>query len=239
MGLGILYTPPAGSSFYPTDLGAKLKAFYNVFTASTVFTDAGVTVATTGQNVQQINDQSGAGWHVDQGTSDRRPVLTVSGANRYLQFDGSDRMNHFDSAHDLVQPFGVWILLKLGSTAAQSIFDAISGATAIYVDADGNFESYSGGAPVLNHGVATTGVHLVRTLFNGASSEVQLDSNTIVTGSLGGNGLPDGFRIGSNAADNDFISANSRIYAWAIDDGTLTAGETNSLRTFLLSLPAA
>lgn len=57
-----------------------------------VYNDAGTTLATNGQTVQQWNDQSGLGYNISQATSARRPTFRSTGGPNGLpsvQFDGS------------------------------------------------------------------------------------------------------------------------------------------------------
>ena len=56
------------------------------------YKDAGVTLATDGETVQQWNDQSGAGRNLAQGTSGARPTLVANVLNGkpVIRFDGTD-----------------------------------------------------------------------------------------------------------------------------------------------------
>jgi hypothetical protein len=73
-----------------TIFGADLLAWYKADTG--VYTDAGVTLATDGQTVQQWNDQSGNGDHLLQATSSNRPTFDTTGFNsrQGLVFDGTN-----------------------------------------------------------------------------------------------------------------------------------------------------
>ena len=59
--------------------GTNLVAWYKADTA--VYNDAGTTLATNGQTVQQWNDQSGHGYNLSQATSANRPTLNTAGYN--------------------------------------------------------------------------------------------------------------------------------------------------------------
>ena len=63
----------------PSIFGADLVAWYKADTA--VYNDAGITLATNGQTVQQWNDQSGNGYNLSQATSANRPTLNTAGYN--------------------------------------------------------------------------------------------------------------------------------------------------------------
>lgn len=66
------------SSFSPLDLPGLL-AWYSA--DSGVYNDAGVTLATNTQTVQQWNDRSGNGYHLKQATSGNRPQYLSAGFN--------------------------------------------------------------------------------------------------------------------------------------------------------------
>lgn len=62
-----------------TIFGANLMAWYSADAGA--YSDAGSTLATDGQSVQQWNDQSGNNAHLTQATSGQRPVFNSSGLN--------------------------------------------------------------------------------------------------------------------------------------------------------------
>jgi lysophospholipase L1-like esterase len=64
---------PAVSSFSPLSLSPL--AYYKADIG--VYNDAGITLATDGQTVQQWNDQSGNGWNLTQGTAGSRPTYNA------------------------------------------------------------------------------------------------------------------------------------------------------------------
>lgn len=67
------------SAWTPASLGAALIAWYKA--DSGVYVDAGVTLATNSQTVQQWNDQSGNGYHLKQATGGNRPTFLTAGFN--------------------------------------------------------------------------------------------------------------------------------------------------------------
>lgn len=68
----------ASGAFTPASL-TGLVAWYKADTG--VFVDAGSTLATNGQTVQQWNDQSGNGYHLKQATGGSRPTFQTAGFN--------------------------------------------------------------------------------------------------------------------------------------------------------------
>jgi hypothetical protein len=75
--------------FLPASL-PNLRAWYRADAG--VYSDAGSTLATNGQTVQQWNDQSGNGHHLKQSGSTNRPVYGTASFNLRpgLTFDGDD-----------------------------------------------------------------------------------------------------------------------------------------------------
>ena len=87
----------AGRRFSPADLfaGGELGMWLDPSDMSTLFQDMnGNLPAAIGMPVGRINDKSGGGWNIIQGTSSARPILQQDAGGRlYLQFDGvNDRM---------------------------------------------------------------------------------------------------------------------------------------------------
>lgn len=68
-----------GGSWTPASLGTALVAWYKA--DANVYNDAGTTLATNGQTVQQWNDQSGNGFNLSQATAGNRPTYQSAGYN--------------------------------------------------------------------------------------------------------------------------------------------------------------
>jgi hypothetical protein len=68
-----------GGGFSPLSFGADLVAWYKADAGA--YVDAGITLATNGQDVQQWNDQSGNGNHVSQANGTFRPTYLSAGLN--------------------------------------------------------------------------------------------------------------------------------------------------------------
>jgi hypothetical protein len=66
------------AALLPSSVGG-LYAWYKADAG--VYTDAGTTLATNGQTVQQWNDQSGNGHHLSQSTSGKRPTYNTNVLN--------------------------------------------------------------------------------------------------------------------------------------------------------------
>jgi len=81
-------------SFEPASLFANGEAggWYDPSDLSTLWQDTAGTTAVTASNqsVARIDDKSGNGRHLTQGTTTSRPTYQESGGVHWLQFDGSD-----------------------------------------------------------------------------------------------------------------------------------------------------
>lgn len=76
----------AGGSFDPL----TLTPFLYFDPRQGTYVDAGSTLATNGQTVQQWNDQSGNGRNASEANASKRPTLATSGSDAELQYDTSD-----------------------------------------------------------------------------------------------------------------------------------------------------
>lgn len=72
------YPAIGGAAWTPASL-PSLVAWYKA--DSGVYNDAGTTLATNSQTVQQWNDQSGHGYHMSQATAGNRPSFQTAGYN--------------------------------------------------------------------------------------------------------------------------------------------------------------
>lgn len=81
--------PGGAVGWTPADLGSALVAWYIADTG--VYSDAGTTPATNGQNVAQWNDQSGNGYHLSEPSAGGGPTYNTTGFNSRptLSFDKS------------------------------------------------------------------------------------------------------------------------------------------------------
>jgi hypothetical protein len=102
--------------------GGQLGAWYDPSDLSSMFQDsAGTTPAAVDSPVGKLNDKSGNGYHLTQGTSSARPVLRFGGGFYYLEFDGVD---------DALAASGTALALFQNVTAG-SLFAAASVATLV------------------------------------------------------------------------------------------------------------
>ena len=170
--------------FLPSDLaGLKLWCKFN----------SGITV--TGAGVSQWDDVSGNGNHLKQGTDTNRPSKESDGS---ILFDGVDNFLKAD-AFTLVQPETVYFLGKQVTwTSADRFFDGNTD------DTGGINQNPTTPKLRVNAGIAfdddgTMAVDtyaIISVIFNGASSSIQTNYATIVTGNAGAGDMG-GFTLGS------------------------------------------
>jgi hypothetical protein len=105
--------PPA------TILGSMLYGYWEA--SSGVYSDAGSTLATNGQTVQQWNDQSGNGRHWSQATGGNRPTLKTGIVNRLpvIRFDGSSSFMKLAAAFSPAGAYTIIFVMATSSTADQ------------------------------------------------------------------------------------------------------------------------
>lgn len=110
------------AAWAPTDLGAALKGWFIADTG--VYTDAGSTLASDGQTVQQWNDQSGNGVNISQATSGQRPTYRATGFN-------SQKGIQFVKANSQLLTSGATAFALGGTTFSAYVVMFFTGATGV------------------------------------------------------------------------------------------------------------
>ena len=94
-----------GGGWTPADIftGAVRGAWWDPSDLSTLWQDLSrtVPVTTTGQSVARMDDKSGNGHHLVQGSAGRYPLLQHDGTNYYLDFDGTDDFMSYNTGGHL------------------------------------------------------------------------------------------------------------------------------------------
>lgn len=235
----VLALLPRRRAFVPTSiptLALWLKSDAGLYDA----TSNGSAVTTDGAAVARWEDQSGNTRHMTQTTADSRPTLqngatdTLNGRGVIL-FDGTDDclktgLFTFD------QPFTVFLVLNQVTWAGNDVI--LAGAVdetdrILQVNASPNIGLYYGNFDGFRNGeLLTANWGLVRAVVNGATSAVAVNGNTAVSGdagSVGSNGLCLGARPTGAAA------ANIKLAEVLVFSGTLTAGQTAQVESYLNS----
>lgn len=219
-----LFAGTAGGWYDPSDLSSMFQD-----TAGTV------PVAADGDPVGRINDKSGNGKHLLQATAGARPLYKTLGGLSWLFFDGiDDRLVVTMGA--MPQPSTMFAAYRINTTGTGG--DIMDAADAVPTASHRNMLGIRSGqvvgyaGTVVNIGAENTSDHVARVQF-GATDALQLDNGAVVTTDTGV-GAPlatDLFVVGSSTVTTEF--APVRVYGAVYINRALTAGETNSLRTYL------
>jgi len=198
------------TTFDPTD-AAGMKAWYRKGTGITV----------TGAGVSKWADQSGNGNDLLQATDTNRPSQEADGS---ILFDGVDNKLKCAS-FTLVQPETVYLLIKQVTwTANAYIFDGNTDtAMAVFLAVvTPEVRAYGGITSAVNGDLAIGSYGVLSVVFNGASSVLQVDNNTPVTGNASTNDMG-GFTLGAAGDASNFGNIQVKevaIYNTAHDAAT-------------------
>jgi hypothetical protein len=152
----------------------------------------GITI--TGAGVSQWDDASGNGRHLKQGTDANRPARQADGS---ILFDGSSDSLKCD-AFALNQPVTIYILGKQVTwTINEYWYDGNAANTmALFQRTTTPNVAIAAGATPGNLAIPVDSYCILTAVFNGASSLLQLNQDTALTGNVGaGNG--GGFTLGA------------------------------------------
>jgi hypothetical protein len=136
-----------------------------------------------------------SGHDLEQATGSRKPLWTTDG----VVFDASTSTDHMKTAtFTLVQPTFIYMVVKNVTWISSGYwFDGFT-ADGGYVYNSGTTPSnrVSAGSPSDVFSVSVGTVHIIRVLFNGASSKIIVDNDTPITGNWG-TGTMDGLTLGN------------------------------------------
>lgn len=166
------------------------------------FSDAATVTIATG--ISQINDKSGNSRHATQGTGAKQPAYATSAINglNASSWNGTSMSLNVASV-TLAQPYTIFAVAKgvAADTLQRNIVsDVVASAGWLYkIAASKVWALYAGssfGAGVTDNG----NTHVFAAEFNGASSELRIDTTTSVTGNPGSGAYSAGtFRIGGES----------------------------------------
>jgi hypothetical protein len=175
-------------------------------------------------------------YHPIMATNAKRPILKLNQYNGRpcLRFDGSD--DYLQSANFgvgvLAQPNTIFVVYKfLATGATKYIIDGNDGVnrTIIYSAATSKISIY-GGTLLQSALTVDTNFHLTRGLFNGASSEIQVDAAAAVVAAGGALGI-DGLAVG--APNGGASPSNIDICEIILYNKALSAGEITTISGYL------
>lgn len=145
--------------------------------------------------VGQWTDAMGTGHDLIQITSGFKPLDSAAG----ILFDGID--NYLRTAtFTFNQPQEVYIVLKqITFTSADRIFSGFTADTMMLDqrNASPNIRIYAGGSVIESTELALNTLGIIRALFSGAASTLQVNENPVKTGSIG-TAAAAGFSLGCN-----------------------------------------
>ena len=196
------------SGFLPSDL-ANLELWTRF--------NQGITV--TGSGVSQWDDVSGNGNHLKQGTDTNRPSKEGDGS---ILFDGVDNFLKAD-AFTLVQPETVYILFKqITWTSGNRTWDSGAASTTLFQTGTTPSLSLFASATLAEVDLTLDTYGIVSSVVNGASSVLQLNNDSPITGNAGINDMG-GFTLGARENASSFANIQVKevlVYSVAHDATT-------------------
>jgi hypothetical protein len=175
----------------------------------------GITV--TGQGVSQWDDQSGNGRHLLQGTDGARPALQ---ADRSILFNGTDEL--LNAVFNLAQPLTVYTLLKQVTWTGNDFIWGQNSIGLVQVTASPQIQLSAGAALANSSDLAVDTYGVVCCVVNGASSVLQVNNNTAITGNAGAATISN-FGLGASSAGAAFSNIEAKeviLFASAHDAAT-------------------
>jgi hypothetical protein len=230
--------------------GGQYTAYSNIASDTTIsllellsadgFTDAWrdldlATITKDGLNrLSRWNDKLGSGHDLLQSVDALKPLVGLKG----VLFDGINDLIK-TLTYVLPQPFYVCISLRqVGSTSLDRICDGFNAASAIITqDGNGLINAYAGLASINYPGHARENEYqIIRVLFNGANSTIQIGEYPELACNLGANAM-NGHTIGGFASgtNNANIEVVEEVVRKTIDNSTNKAIIYSHLRDSLIA----
>jgi hypothetical protein len=197
-----------------TPASAITAFWWDASDSATVFTDAGTTLATNGQTVQQWNDKSGNSRHLSQATSTNRPTYTTGLLNSlagvvFTNASGAttDIMN--STSFSLGQPLTIFCVYR---TIATDGFAVLFGSNLAsnapnFLTKHNSFSQHSiatgAGGSVDSGIIGTDGNNFWAYItFNNTASAIQVKGGSVVTGTTGTETYTTGIWLGNTNVGN-------------------------------------
>lgn len=199
---------------------------------TTLYQDSALTTlaAADADPVGGWKDKSGNARHALQATSSQRPALKLAqyGVYSAIQFDGVDDILSVTTT--LAQPAWEFVAASLLTVTVsnQTIFDGGGQNENRLLYKNNNVAAYAG-AQITDSFSPSTGVmYIAACRFNGASSSLQVNNRTAVTGNAGTTGVT-GLRTGGDGTAFGNVLVFERIRY----QRDLVASEVLSLRNYM------
>lgn len=170
--------------FSPDDV-AGLKMWYDL--------DDPTTITESANRISQLDDKSTEGNDLVQATGADQPLLVASGQNGkpIMRFDGvTERMTAATITYS--QPNTLFMVCTSPSSDGRAMFDGddASNRNLLNRQVTNTYRVFAGASA--NGGTASIAIKIFRALYNGTSSELDIDGSSIFTGSdAGTQGLND------------------------------------------------
>lgn len=220
-----------------SDLGLWISA------DSGAYTDAGTTLATNGQTVQQWNDRSGNGNHFSQGTGASRPTYVTGVQNGLpaIRFAGD-----FMTNSSIVGTTGrtVFAVVKGADTTGANLrfFTSNSANAGVY----GNTTSYAyyckADTTTQALGGTITNIAAITLAFGPATTEgrIYLDGTDVTGlfdpfGSTNDGYIATGFSLAAQENSTGTLNKNCDIYEMIIYNRNVSTEERNTIHAYLAS----
>lgn len=220
----------AKEEFSPINV-ANLEAWWDVSDGTTIFKDGG-------NLVSQINDKSGLGNNLTQGTVTNQPlwVDAVQNGLPIMRFDGIDnfmRLAAFFSGN-LSQPNTIFVVIDQEGGASNVAYDSAGNGSnrhTLFSDAS-NFHNMFAGAILADSTAITAPFELVTILFSGVNTTIRIDKVETVSGN-GGTTPCQGFTVGANSNTSATEFAAQDIAEILIYNSDVSDEDRTSIENFL------
>jgi hypothetical protein len=217
-------------TFDPTPFATVIARYRS---DSGVYSDAGVTLATNTQAVQQWNDLGASGWNLSQATLGSRPTYATNQLFGHpgLNFDWTIPQLISNASVSATAPLTVFIVCSDSNVSSgQIIFDGLTGRCSFGIAGAGNFFAFQGGANATSATVDSPFSAAVISI-SFASGALSLWKNGVLKlgPATGGSNNLAGLTLGSSLGAGAICS----IYEVLIVAGTLTTGNRNSIEAGL------
>lgn len=204
----------ASPTFSPSDL--SLGAWYDVSDSDTI--------TESGGSVSQVDDKSGNGLHLVQGTASLQPTLQSAALNSLdtLRYDGSDdTTKSTTSITENPQVNTIYMVMKwISQSGTDNAFDGFGATDRQTYFANTSRHSLFAGSSFLDDDLISNGTWIIiKCIFNGASSEMIINETSIGSGNAGADGMA-GVTLGSrqDGAQNSNIEFGE--FVWVQDSVT-------------------
>lgn len=239
--VGLLLALTYTAAFSPLSLSPD--AWYDPSDLSTLWKDtAGTTPVTTdGDAVARVDDKSGNGYHLLQGTAGNRPLYKTSGGLHWLEFDGVDDWlgvnfslsgttfhGYFATRQIGGDDYGR--LLSLAVDDATNDWDGTNRAAAIQRNvATDDFIGYRNSS-ALTAGITLTDAtdYVVDVKFDGTNYRIRSNGSTSLTAASSGTFATTRMVVGAHVIDS--LALSCRVYGFV---AFVTPVDSASLVTWL------